>query len=127
MSGFSKVVLSMFIIYTIIVLILVFVALDLSFTYYFIIGYLIFCILLAIYAIAMTIIKLRKLTRVEIRNRFKKFFTLLLAFWIMNYLFNNGLKIANAHIFKGFSTALGLAYGLSFLDLLFFNKRKNRI
>lgn len=96
---------------------------DSSFSFAFIIGYIIFLFLSVFYFMIKIIINMKKLKGIEIRKRVYKFiayFVFLSGFaYIADYIF----KSVEFDLYNIVSNSLGLSFGLVFLDLVFSKKK----
>lgn len=66
----------------------------------------------------MVALKLRKLKWVETRRRLYKFIGYFIAFFVLNIIVDYFFK-STIDLLKNASVALGVSFGISFLDLLF--------
>ena len=108
---------------TIITLFIVYKDIDSSFSFVFIIGYIIFLFLTFLYFMIAIVISLRKSRWVEIRKRLYKFiayFVLLSAFaYMANYIF----QPSELDLYNIVSIPLGLSLGIAFFDLVIFKDK----
>ncbi|MDS1030050.1 hypothetical protein RDV78_06020 [Bacillota bacterium LX-D] len=121
---FTRILYTLFIIGTIISLFIVYKDIDNSIAFKFLIGYLFFTFFLILYVPFITILNSRKLKRVEIRKRLFKFIALFILFGSLNYIFDYVFRPSNIDVFREFSIALGLAFGISFIDVTFLKKKE---
>jgi hypothetical protein len=96
-----------------------------SFTYKFVIGYVIFLFLFCLYLIFMIILNTKKLKWIEIRKRLVKFIVLFGLFGALNYIMDYVFRPSKIDLLREFSGPLGLSLAISFHDLIFFKKIKN--
>lgn len=120
---FTRILYTLFIIGTIISLIIVYKDIDSRVAFRFLTGYLFFTVFLLLYVPFITFLNLKKLKWVEVRKRLLKFIALLILFSVSNYIFDYFFRPANMDLFRAFSIALGLAFGISFIDVTFLNKK----
>jgi len=116
---------TLFVVGTIIVLLIVNKNIDNTFSFYFIIGYVIFLLLSLLYFIIATVINMRKLKWVDIRKRIYRFITLFILISAITYILKYIFRPSDIDVFD-FGTPLGLAFGLSFFDLMFFKEKNER-
>lgn len=121
---FTKILYILFGIGTILVLVIVYKDIDSKFAFKFAVGYLFFALFLLLYVPFITFLNLRKLKWIEIRKRLIKFITLFILFGTLNYGFDYVFKPTGIDLFREFSTALGLAFGISFIDVTFLKKKE---
>jgi hypothetical protein len=105
----------LFIFGTIITLWIVYKNLNYSWTYPFVIGYLILLFLIVIYLFFTTLVNMRNMTRVEVRKRVKTFFGLFLSFWALNVLLSFFIK-GKVDVLSKMFIPLGLALGIAFVQ-----------
>jgi len=94
----------------------------------FVIGYLIFIFLLAFYFLSITILRMRELKWVELRKRILKFVRLSflnsVSVFVLVFVFDYFFKTLKLNFVKVLYTSVSLAFGVSFLDLVFLNKEE---
>lgn len=90
------------------------------------IGYIILTFFLILYIPFITIINARKLKWNDIRKRIVKLILLFVAFAALNYSFDYIFRHSNIDLFRDFSIALGLAFGISFVDVSFLKKNNDK-
>jgi tryptophan-rich sensory protein len=107
---------------TVITLFIVYKEIDNSFSYKFVIGYLILLLLTFLYSIIVTVINVRKLSWSEIRKRLIRL--------IIIYLISSGLNLITKYFFKPdwdyvkvFTLSIGYSLGWAFFDLVFIKKK----
>ncbi|PAB57391.1 hypothetical protein [Anaeromicrobium sediminis] len=122
---FTRILYILFAIGTIIVFWMVYKDIDSSFAFKFGIGYVFLTFFLLLYVPFVTILNLRKLKWVEIRRRVIKFIGLFISFGTLNYIFDYVFRPSNIDLFREFSSGLGLAFGISFIDVTFFKKKES--
>lgn len=115
---------SLFIAGTIITLFIVYKDIDTSFSFKFVIGYVIFLLLYSLFLTYLVISNLMKLQWVEIRKRLSKFIFRFILLSASLYLFNYLFRPSEIDIFD-FGIPLGLSIALSFSDLMFIGKKEN--
>lgn len=81
------------------------------------IAYLFLTLFLLVYIPFITILNLRKLKWVETKKRLFKFMGLFILFGVLNYAFDYFFRPSSIDLFREFSTALGLSFGISFIDI----------
>ncbi|WP_108671793.1 hypothetical protein [Peribacillus acanthi] len=110
---------------TIIVLFIVNINIDNTFSFYFIIAYVIFLLLSLLYFIFAIVINIRKLKWSDIRKRIYRFITLFILISATTYSLKYIFRPSEIDVFD-FGTPLGLAFGMSFFDLIFFKEKNER-
>jgi hypothetical protein len=95
-----------------------------SIAFTFAIGYVLLTFLLLLYVPIITIINSRKLKWVEIRKRLFKFIALFILFSALNYIYDCVFRHSNIDLFRVFSSAAGLAFGISFIDVTLLKKER---
>ncbi|WP_066499606.1 hypothetical protein [Abyssisolibacter fermentans] len=119
---FTRILYILFIIGTIISLFVVYKDIDSSIAFKFVMGYLFFTFFMLLYIPLITIINLRKLKWIKIRKKLLKFIVLFVLFGSLNYVFDYVFRPSKIDLFREFSNALGLAFGISFIDVIFLKK-----
>ena len=119
---FTKILYGLFLIGTIITLLIVYIRIDTSISFKFLIGYVLFAFFMLLYVPIITIINSRKLKWVEIRKRLLKLLILFVFFAISHYIFDFFSKPSKIDLFRELTTALSLAFGISFIDVTFLKK-----
>ncbi|SMB85199.1 hypothetical protein SAMN00017405_1617 [Desulfonispora thiosulfatigenes DSM 11270] len=76
-----------------------------------------------LYVPFVTILNSRRLKWIEIRKRLLKFIALFAMFGVVNYVFDYVFRPSNIDLFRAFSNALGLSFGISFVDVIFLKKK----
>ena len=103
----------LFVIGTIITMWIVYRDLQYSWTFPFVIGYVILLFLVAIYLTIISVLNLRKMKRAELGKRVKTFFGLFLSVWALNIIlsfFTAGKVNVLSEIFIPLGLALGIAF-----------------
>lgn len=119
---FTRILYTLFFIGTMISLIIVYKDIDSSITFKFLIGYLFFICFLIVYVIFITVFNSRKLKWGEIKGRLFKFIALFILFGVLNYVFDYAFRPSNIDLFREFSIALGLAFGISFISITLYKR-----
>ena len=114
-----------FLIGTIIAFFIVYKQIDSRIAFKFLIGYLFLAIFMVLYIPFITIVNSRRLKWLELKKRLIKFITLLLLFASINYILDWILRPLNVNLIKNISVALGLAFGISFIDVIFLKKGRD--
>lgn len=122
--NFTKFLYILFGISTIIIFWMVYKDIDSSMSFKFGMGYLFLTLFLLIYTPFITILNLKKLKWIDIRKRVFKFLILFISFGSLNYIFDYFFRPVNIDLLREFSVALGLAFGISFLDVAFLKKKE---
>mgnify|MGYP001320564781 FL=1 len=97
---------------------------DSNLTFKVLMGYLFFTFFMILYVTFVTILNSRRLKQVEIRKRLFKFIALFALFEAINYVFDYVFRPSDIDLFRAFSNAIGLAFGISFIDVIFLKKEK---
>lgn len=111
---------TIFAVSTIITLFIVYKDIDHVLAFQFVVGYAIFLVLSLIYFIIMTVINMRKLKWVHIRNRIYRFMAVFFISVGTTLMYQYFFKAAEIDFYKTFSIAFGVSLGISFFDLAFF-------
>lgn len=119
----TRVLYILFLIGTIISLVIVYKDIKNNIAIKFVIGYVILTFFLLLYIPIVTILNLRKSKLIDIKTRMIKFISLFIIFTALNYGIDFILRHSNINIFREIPTALGLAFGLSFIDVILFKKK----
>lgn len=77
-----------------------------------------------LYIPIITILNSRKLKWVEIRKRLFKFFSLFILFGSLNYIFDYVFRHSNIDLSGAISKSVGLAFGISFFEVIFLKKER---
>ncbi|CAH2214702.1 hypothetical protein [Tepidibacter aestuarii] len=123
--SFTKIMYFLFAVGTIILLLMSYTGIGSSIAFKFGIGYLILTFFLLLYIPVITILNLRKLKWVEIRKRLFKFIVLFTLFGTINYISGYVLRPSDIDLLRVFSGPLGLAFGISFIDVTFLKKKQD--
>jgi hypothetical protein len=114
---------TIFVVSTLITLFIVYKDIDNSFSFIFLICYVIFLFLFLIYFIIATVINMRKLKWFDIRKRMYRFITSFVFLSGTSIIYNYFFKPAEIDYYRIFSIALGLSLGIAFFDLAFSRKK----
>lgn len=119
---FTRVLILLFIIGTIIALFIALRNIDNRISIDFLFGYLFFAIFLIIYVLIITILNSRKLKWIEIRTMVFKFIALFILLGTINFIFDYVFRPTKIDLVREFSISIGLAFGITFLDVTIFKK-----
>jgi len=122
---FTRILYILFAIGTIILLWMAYKDIDSKMAYKFGIGYLFLTFFLLLYIPFITISNLRKLKWIGIRKRLFKFIALFVSVGTLHYIYDYFFRPSNIDLFRAFSSALGLAFGISFIDVIFLKKKED--
>lgn len=122
---FTRILYIIFIIGTIISLFIVYNDLDSSIAYNFVMIYGFFTLFMLLYIPLTTIVNLRKLKLTELKAKILKFIILFILFGAINYGLDYIFRPLKIDLLREFSTALGLAFGISFIDVIFLKDKNN--
>lgn len=89
----------------------------------FVLGFIMFLLLFGLFYIILVVLNVRKLPEIDIKRRIVKFtgafVILMLGSWIANYFFYPE-RLGNWN----FGTPLGIAFGITFYDLMFYRRKE---
>ncbi|NBI05368.1 hypothetical protein [Senegalia massiliensis] len=122
---FTRILYILFGIYTSIVLFIVYKDIDSSFTFKFVVGYAFFAFFMIIYVPFITFYNLRKFKWTEIKKRLIRFISFFILFGTINYGFSYLFRSSDINFYNIFFTALGLSFGISFIDITFLRNKKS--
>ncbi len=122
---FTRIFYIIFMIGTIITMFIVYKNIDSRFAFKFLMSYLFLAFFLILYVPFITILNSRKLKWPEIRKRLFRFISLFIIFGTLNYSIDYVFRHSNINLFREFSTAIGLAFGISFIDVTFLKSKEN--
>jgi hypothetical protein len=108
---------------TIIISFIVYMDIDNSFSFGFILSYVFFIILASLYLIITLILNVKNIKWCELRKRLVKFIALFISFSTAIYFFNYIFRPSQIDIYD-FSTPLAMAISLTFFDLMFFKDKE---
>ncbi|QXM05461.1 hypothetical protein [Crassaminicella indica] len=120
---FTKMLCTLFAIGTIILLYIMYKDIDIDFK--FIIGYVFLTFFLLLYIPIITILNARKLKWAEMRKRFFKFIALFILVGTLHYIIDYIFRPSKIGFFRAFSSAVGSAFGLSFIDVTLLKKKED--
>lgn len=127
MSGLNKTLYAMGVIGLIITMFFVYKNSKNVFEVRFVIGYVIFLFLLAFYFLSITILRMRELKWIELRKRILKFVRLSflnsVSIFVLEFVLDYFFKTSKLNFVKVLFTSVALAFGASFLDLVFLKKK----
>ncbi|CAG9622404.1 hypothetical protein [Sutcliffiella rhizosphaerae] len=112
-----------FLVMTIITVFVVYKEIDHTVSFMFLIGYVLFLVIILLYAILATVMKMIRIKRDERTKRiwrFITFFALISGGGLIFSFFTS----SELDYYKTFSIALGMSFGLTFFDLAFPNGTK---
>ncbi|AKA68176.1 hypothetical protein [Clostridium scatologenes] len=118
LSVLTKILYIVFIIETIILMWIVYNHIAGKIALYFGISYIFLTLFLIVYVPIVTIFNLKKLKWSYVRKRFFSFFILFVVFGALNYTFDYIFRPSSINLFRNISIALGLAFGISFSDVV---------
>lgn len=117
----------LFVIATIISLFIVYKDIDHPFVFRFLVGYLLFTFFLCVYIPLVTTFNLKDLKWVEIRKRIIKFAIIFIVVSILSYTLQYIYKPLELNLFEVFSKGIGLAFGITFADIILFPEKNKKI
>ncbi|GAA0077001.1 hypothetical protein UT300005_13790 [Clostridium sp. CTA-5] len=121
---FTKVLYSIFIIWTILTFFIIYNNVNNNIALKAVIGYALFTFFMLLYIPIITLFNARNLKWNYIKKVLKKFIFLFITIFIVNCAFDYIFKSSNIDIFNSCSHALGLSFGLAFIDIIFLKKEK---
>ncbi|MDG5854530.1 hypothetical protein [Clostridium beijerinckii] len=121
---FNKVIYSIFFICTIITCIIVYSKIDNILASKFVIGYAVFALFMLLYVPIITLFNARKLKWDYLSKVLSKFVIMFATFFALNCAFDYIFKSPNVDLLNAASHAVGLSFGLAFVDVTFLERRK---
>lgn len=118
LSVLTKILYIVFIIETIILMWIVYNHIAGKIALYFGISYIFLTLFLIVYVPIVTIFNLKKFKWYYVRKRFFSFFILFIVFGALNYTFDYIFRPSSINLFRNISIAVGLAFGISFSDVV---------
>lgn len=122
---FTKVIYSLFAICTIITCAIIYNNVDNNMATKFVIGYAVFVLFMLLYVPIITLLNARKLKWTYLNKVLIEFIFLFLVMFVINCAFDYIFKNSNIDMLDAGFNALGLSFGLAFMDVIFFKKEKN--
>ncbi|AMM94701.1 hypothetical protein UP17_21345 [Peribacillus simplex] len=107
---------------TILTIFILYKDIDTSFSFKFIIGYLIYLLLYGVFSIFLVIANTRKLNWIQIRKRLFTFITWFISLSALNYLLSYFFKRSEMEVWD-LGIPLGVSFGLAFFDLMSWKKK----
>lgn len=123
-STVTSIICTLCILSTVIISVIVYMDIDNSFSFGFILGYVFFIILASLYLIITFIINIKNIKWSELRKRLFKFIGLFISFSAAIYIFNYLFRPSEIDIYD-LGTPLAIALSLTFFDLIFFKDKEN--
>lgn len=122
---FTKIFYILFLVMTVISLFIIYKDIDSSIAYKFVVTYVVFTFFMLLYIPLIVMINLKKLKWNEVRKSILNFIILFSLFGAMNYGLDYIFRPSEIDLLREFSTAFGLAFGISFIDVIFLKKKDN--
>ena len=122
---FTKIIYFVFLICTIITCTIVYNNIDSNIAIKFVIGYGVFALFMLLYVPIITLFNARKLKLNYLKRVLNEFIFLFAIMFVLNCAFDYIFKNSNIDMLHAGSNALGLSFGLAFVDVTFFKKEKN--
>ncbi|MEG0132896.1 MAG: hypothetical protein RR891_07090 [Clostridium sp.] len=122
---FTKILFILFAIGTIVVLWIVYKDIDSRFAFKLVSGYVFLTFFMLLYIPIITLLNLRRLKWTDIRKRLFKFITLFILFSALHYIYDWIFRRSNIDLFRVFSSAVGIAFGISFIEVTLLKKKEN--
>lgn len=122
---FTKIIYLLFAIGTILTMIIVYKNIKAPVATRFVIGYVIFTFLFLFYIIFMAILNTTKLKWVEIRRRLFRFIVSFILLATLGYIADYLFRPSKIDLFRNFSIAFGLSFGVYFTDVIFFKNKES--
>lgn len=114
----------LFVVGTCITLFIVYKDIDSSFSFAFVIGYVIYLFLMVFYFLIVIIINLSKLKWIGIRKRLYKYIAYFLILSVITYIVGVIFKPSQVDLYRIIFISLGTSFSLVFFDLIGFEKKK---
>ena len=122
----TKIIYLLFIIGTAISMCIVYKNVENTLAIRFVIGYVIFAFLFLFYIIFITFFNVSKLKWTEIKGRVVKFIVIFVVFGALNYFSDCIFRPSKVDLFREFSIPFGIAFGISFTDVIFLKEKENQ-
>ncbi len=122
---FTRILYTLFAIGTIMSLFIVYKDIDNDFAFKFVVGYVFLTFFFIICILFITILNLGKLKWTDMRKRISRFIISFVTLVALSYGFDYLFRPTKIDLYRVFSNALGLAFGISFIDVIFFNNQDN--
>jgi len=121
---FTKIMYSLFLICTVFTCAIVYNNVDNNIAIKFVIGYAIFALFMLLYVPIITLFNARKLKWNYLSRVLTEFIFLFVIMFVLNCSFDYIFKNSNINILHAGSHALGVSFGLAFVDVTFLKKEK---
>jgi hypothetical protein len=118
-SLITKIIFTLFLISTCIILFMSYKDFNNSFAYKFAMVYVCLIVFIILYIPFITLYSLKKLKWIEIRKILIRFTLILLFLGTSNHIFDYYFRPSNIDLFREFSTAFGIAFGATFGNIIF--------
>jgi hypothetical protein len=122
---FTKILYVLFAVGTAITMVIVYSDMDGSMAYKFVLGYVFLAFFMLLYIPIVTIINSRKMRWTEIGRKMLKFLGLFILISILNFGFDYLIRPSDIDAFRIFSSALGVSFGITFIDVVFLKKKES--
>jgi hypothetical protein len=106
-------------------MVIVYSDMDGSMAYKFVLGYVFLAFFMLLYIPIVTIINSRKMRWTEIGRKMLKFLGLFILISILNFGFDYLIRPSDIDAFRIFSSALGVSFGITFIDVVFLKKKES--
>jgi len=123
-STITSIICTLCVLSTVIISFIVYMDIDNSFSFGFMLGYIFFIIIVSLYWIITLIINIKNIKWFELRKRLFKFIGLFISFSAAIYIFNYIFRSSEIGIYD-LSTPLAMALSLTFFDLVFFKDKES--
>lgn len=123
-SFFIKIIYLIFAVASIVTIFIIYKHIENKAADKFLIVYAVLAFLFLFYIILLTILNIKKLNWLEIRRLLLKFIIYSIFLSISGYIFDYFFRASSISLLKNFSTAIGVAFAISFSDIIFFKKKK---
>lgn len=121
----TKLMVTLFIIGTVIMIFLTYNHINSSIAFKIGMCYLGLVVVMFIYVPFVTILNSRKLKWSEIRGRLFRFIIIFILFGALDYASDYVFRPLKADLLRAFSISFGMAFGISFVDVIFLKSKKN--
>ncbi|HSR03666.1 MAG TPA: hypothetical protein VLM88_03680 [Proteiniclasticum sp.] len=122
---FTKILYVLFAVGTVGAMVIVYSDADGSMAYNFLFGYVFLAFFMLLYIPIVTIMNSRKMRWTEIGRKILKFLGLFILISILNFGFDYLIRPSDIDAFRIFSSALGVSFGITFIDVIFLKKKES--
>ncbi|MBU8851560.1 hypothetical protein C2I27_14110 [Priestia megaterium] len=120
-STVTSIICTLCVLSTVIISFITYMGIDHSFSFGFMLGYIVFIIVVLFYWTILLISNIKKIKWFELRKRLLKFVGLFVSFSAAIYIFNYMFRSSQIDMYD-FSIPFAMALSLTFFDLVFFKE-----